>query len=453
MTAPDQTLPTFVGTPLPVVAVVGRPNVGKSTLINRIMGSREAIVHDEPGVTRDRLYLRADWNGRDFLVVDTGGIVPGSDEELLRHIEEQAQVAIQEADLILFVVDADAGVTPVDEDVAGLLRKAHKPVLLVANKADNFSVEGAAYNFYQLGLGDPVPVSALHGRGSGDLLDEVVKRLPALPAQAPDGPEAIRVAIVGRPNVGKSSLTNALLGSQRMIVSPVSGTTRDAIDTGLMLDDQPFVLVDTAGIRRKAKVDYGVEQFSVVRALKAIDRADVVALVIDAVDGVTDQDQRIAKVSDESGKPMIIVVNKWDALEKDTHTMERFREQLLTDLRFVTYAPMVFVSAKTGQRVKQVLPTCQAAASEAARRVPTGVVNQVIGEAVAMTQPPGQRGKHLRIYYVSQVQVNPPTFAFSVNDPRLATDAYRRYLEHQLRAAFGFTGTPIRLTMKGKHGK
>lgn len=437
--------------PLPVVAIVGRPNVGKSTFINRLVGRREAIVHDLPGVTRDRLYLRADWNGRDFIVVDTGGIVPGTDEELLQSVERQARVAIDEADVILFMVDGATGLTPVDEDIANLLRMSKKPVLLLVNKLDDVTEEAKASEFYAVGLGEPHPVSAMHGKGIGDLLDDIVKAFPPPSEEPPE--EELRIALVGRPNVGKSSLTNALLGQERMIVSPVAGTTRDAIDTRLQLDGKAYVLVDTAGIRRRAKVDYGVEQFSVVRSLKAIERADAIVLLLDGTEGVSEQDQRIAGMAEESGKALVVAINKWDAVQKDTHTMPEFRKKLADELRHVKWAPVIFISARTGQRIDQVLEAAETASEQNARRITTGVLNEVIAEATTMNPPPASHGKRLRIYYASQVDTRPPTFLMFCNEPKLVSEHYRRYLENKIREAFGFEGTPIRIAFRPRREK
>jgi GTP-binding protein len=434
------------------VAIVGRPNVGKSTFTNRLVGSRQAIVHDEPGVTRDRQYLKADWNGRDFIVIDTGGILPGEDEDLiLRDIRKQAEVAIQEADAILFMVDVKQGVTPSDEEIAQYLRTSKKPVFVVANKVDNVNMEPETAEFYQLGLGDPHGVSSIHGLGVGDLLDEVVAAFPPAPEEEPS--EELKIAIVGRPNVGKSSLVNKLLGSERMIVADMAGTTRDAIDSLLELGDKRYLLVDTAGIRKKSKVDYGVEQFAVVRALKAIERADVVVHVIDATAGVTEQDQRIAGMADDEGKPVVLVVNKWDAVEKDTHTMEAFKKAIREQLQHVEYAPMIFTSAITGQRVSQILETAEAAAQEAQRRITTGLLNQVITEAIALQSPPTNKGRAMRVYYATQVRTGPPTFVLFVNDPSLITQSYSRYLRNKLREAFGFVGTPIRVVFRERREK
>lgn len=434
---------------LPVVAIVGRPNVGKSTLINRLVGRREAIEHGEEGVTRDRLYLKADWNGRDFIVVDTGGIVPGTNDELLSQVANQAKVAMAEADVIVFVVDSQTGPTGADQDIAGLLRKSQKPVILGATKCDTIKDDHKALEFYELGIGEPMPVSGQHGTGTGDLLDAVVK---ALPPRDPEEEEddTLKVAIVGRPNVGKSSIVNKLLGTQRMIVSPLSGTTRDAIDSRLAWGGQEVILVDTAGIRRKSKVPYGVEQFSVVRALRAIEESDVVVLVIDATQGVTEQDQKLAGVAEEAGKGIVLAVNKWDLVAKDTYTMPKFKEEILRELHHVKFAPMVFTSAITGQRLDNLLPAAMAAASENARRVTTGVVNEVVSEAMNLNPPPVRHGKRLRVYYSQQGPVKPPTFLLFCNDPLLVGDTYERYLENKLREAFGFIGTPIRIFFRAR---
>ena len=438
--------------PLPTVAVVGRPNVGKSTFTNRLVGRREAIVHDEPGVTRDRQYLKSDWNGRDFIVIDTGGIVPGErEDEILKSIRKQAEAAVEEADVILLMVDAKQGITPADEEIAQYLRSANKPVFIVANKVDNVAMEADAAEFYELGLGQPWGVSSVHGLGVGDLLDELVNVFPPADEQGPS--EELKVAIVGRPNVGKSSLTNKLLGHDRMIVSDVAGTTRDAIDSLLELGDKRYLLVDTAGIRKRAKVDYGVEAFSVVRSLKAIERADVVVMVIDATAGVTEQDQRIAGMADDAGKPSILVVNKWDLVPKDTYTMEQFKKMLRDKLHHIDYAPMIFTSAITGQRVEKVLEAAEAAAQEAQRRITTGLLNQVITEAIALNSPPTNKGRGMKVYYSTQVRVGPPTFVLFANDPGLASQSYTRYLHNKLREAFGFEGTPIRVLFRERREK
>lgn len=438
--------------PLPTLAIVGRPNVGKSTFTNRLVGRREAIVHDEPGVTRDRQYLKSDWNGREFIVIDTGGIIPDErHDEIVRSIRKQAEAACEEADIILFMVDAKQGLTPADEEIAQYLRSANKPIFVVANKVDNVQMELETAEFYELGLGTPYGVSSVHGLGVGDLLDEIVAVFPP-----PDDEvlgEELKVAIVGRPNVGKSSLTNCLLGEERMIVSDVAGTTRDAIDSLLVVGDKRYMLVDTAGIRKRSKVDFGVEQFSVVRALKAIERADVVVMVIDATTGVTEQDQRIAGMSDDAGKPCVLVVNKWDLVPKDTYTMEQFKKVLRDKLHHIDYAPMVFTSALTGQRVAKILEMAEAAAQEAQRRITTGLLNQVVTEAIALNSPPTNKGRAMKVYYSTQVRVSPPAFVLFVNDPGLVSQSYGRYLENKLREAFGFAGTPIRVVFRERREK
>ncbi len=438
--------------PLPTVAVVGRPNVGKSTFTNRLVGRREAIVHDEPGVTRDRQYLKSDWNGREFIVIDTGGIVPGErEDEILKSIRKQAEAAVEEADVILLMVDAKQGLTPADEEIAQYLRSANKPVLIVANKVDNVQMEADAAEFYELGLGQPYGVSSVHGLGVGDLLDEIVNTFP--PADELEPTEELKVAIVGRPNVGKSSITNKLLGHERMIVSDIPGTTRDAIDSLLEIGDKRYLLVDTAGIRKKSKVDYGIEAFSVVRSLKAIERADVVVMVIDATAGVTEQDQRIAGMADDAGKPSVLVVNKWDLVPKDTYTMETFKKVLRDKLHHIDYAPMIFTSAITGQRIEKILQTAEASAQEAQRRITTGLLNQVITEAIALNSPPTNKGRAMKVYYSTQVRVGPPTFVLFVNDPGLVSQSYTRYLHNKLREAFGFEGTPIRVLFRERREK
>lgn len=438
--------------PLPTVAVVGRPNVGKSTFTNRLVGNRAAIVHDEPGVTRDRQYLKSDWNGRDFIVIDTGGIVPGEAEDvILRSIRQQAEVAVEEADVILLMVDAQLGLTPSDEEIAQYLRSANKPIFVVANKVDNVAMEANAAEFYELGLGQPFGVSSIHGLGVGDLLDEIV--IAFGPAPDEEQTEELKIAIVGRPNVGKSSITNKLLGTDRMIVSDISGTTRDAIDSLLELNGKRYMLVDTAGIRKRAKVDYGVEQFAVVRSLKAIERADVVVMVIDATAGVTEQDQRIAGMADDEGKPCVLVVNKWDLVPKDTYTMESFKKEIREKLHHVDYAEMIFTSATTGQRVSKILEMAEAAAQEAQRRITTGVLNQVITEAIALNSPPSRQGRAMKVYYATQVRVGPPTFVLFVNSPDLVSQSYTRYLSNKLRDAFGFRGTPIRVMFRERREK
>ncbi|MBC8447207.1 MAG: ribosome biogenesis GTPase Der [Chloroflexi bacterium] len=447
----------------PIVALVGRPNVGKSALFNRLIGHRQAIVEDLPGTTRDRLYGDSEWAGVDFTVVDTGGLdIAASDPQqpkearpaplardsadYVEEVRAQVEVAIAEADVIVFLVDVQDGVTAGDEDVAHRLRRTGKPVLLAANKADNAALRAAAVDFYALGLGEPFPISAVHGTGTGDLLDEVVSSFPA--GELEELPEAVKIAIVGRPNVGKSSLLNVLLGQERAIVSPIPGTTRDAIDTFLEWEGQPLVLIDTAGIRRRGKIERGVERYSVLRALRAIQRADVVLLLIDATTGVTLQDAHIAGYILEEAKSVVVVVNKWDLLEKDTHTMTEVTQRVRGALRFMDYVPVLFISARTRQRVHQVIPTALRVQAERLVRIPTSELNRWLQEIVSQHAPPSKRGKRLRFYYATQAQVDPPTFLFFVNDPQLVHFTYQRYLENRLRERYPFEGTPLQLVFR-----
>ena len=436
--------------PLPIVAVVGRPNVGKSTFVNRIAQADEAIVHEMRGVTRDRSYHEADWNGVDFKLIDTGGIEMGDDDAFQGSIRNQALAGANEADVILFLVDGKTGVNADDEAVARILRKTSKPVFLVVNKLDTPNRMDEVWEFYQLGLGDPWPVSAMHGHGTGDLLDEVVNELKKvdLPADA-DEEDGINVAIIGRPNAGKSSLTNKLTANDRSIVSDVAGTTRDAIDTRFTDNGEDFVIIDTAGIRRKRAIEYqSLERFSIVRALAAIDRSDVSLLVIDATQGVTEQDSKIAGYIDEQGKAAIIVINKWDAIEKDTGTMNEYVAKVREGLKFMQYAPVLFISALTGQRTNRVLETVRAVYEQASRRVTTGLLNDILTDAQAALQPPATSGRRLKIYYATQQATNPPTFVMFVNDQTLMHFSYERYLEKQFRKAFGFEGTPLRFILR-----
>lgn len=424
------------------MAIIGRPNVGKSTLFNRIAQRRIAIVEGRPGVTRDRLVVPCQWLEHSFLLVDTGGIEssPGSDIE--QNTRKQAEIAIEEADVILFVVDVRAGITAGDEEVAELLRRSGKSVVLVANKADHREAELGSVEFHALGMGDPVPVSAEHGRNIGDLLDRVVAHFPD-PHTVEDDDDVIAVAVLGRPNVGKSSLVNALVGEERMIVSNVPGTTRDAIDTDISWNGRKIKLIDTAGLRRKSRIDSDVERYSVLRALRAAERSNVCLVVIDATEGVTEQDQRIAGIPHETGKAVVIIVNKWDLIEKDSNTMQRFDERIRQDLSFLQYAPTVYISALTGQRVRNVLDTVEYVAEQAAMRVRTSRLNEVIQEAVLMHQPPSHKGKSLKVLYAQQIGVNPPHILLFVNDPQRLHFSYKRYLENKLREAFGFVGSPI----------
>jgi GTP-binding protein len=454
----------------PIVALVGRPNVGKSTLFNRIVGRRMAIVEDLPGTTRDRLYAEADWGGVDFIVVDTGGLEVGTNKGqaakrrqptpigqtagvesglFLDQMRDQAQVAIAEAEVVVFLVDTEAGLTSSDQEVADVLRRTEKPVILVANKADNNRRRADAVEFYALGLGDPIPISAQHGHGSGDLLDAIVEALPPT-EEVEDEDERVRIAIVGRPNVGKSSLLNRLLGVERVIVSEVAGTTRDAIDTEIEFEGQQMVLIDTAGIRRRGKIAPGVEKYSVLRALKAINRANVCLLLIDAQDKVTAQDQHIAGYILDEAKSVVVVVNKWDTVEKDTHTMPQYTKEIRAALRFMDYVPVLFISAETGQRVQQTLQVALQVQTERTRRISTADLNRLLQDAVARHPPKSKSGQRVRFYYVTQPEVDPPTFVFFVNDHKLVHFTYERYLENRIRESHGFLGTPLRLVFRSR---
>jgi GTP-binding protein len=441
----------------PIVAIVGRPNVGKSTLFNRLVGERRAIVEDQPGTTRDRVYGVTDWGGIEFTVVDTAGLLEvdetqlETNAEIALHTRTQARTAIEEADVIVFMVDIKTGMTGGDLEVADLLRRTDKPTILVANKADSVARRELVFDFYELGLGDPIPVSSYHGSGTGDLLDKVVEALPEY-EEVPET-EGPRIAIVGRPNVGKSRLLNALMGQERSIVSDVPGTTRDSVDTQLIWAGQPLTLIDTAGIRRRGRIDHGIEQFSVLRSMRAIDRADVVLLVIDATESFTAQDLHIAGYVEEQKKGMVVVVNKWDLIEKDSSTMEEYRKKAHEALDFMPYAPLSFISAKFGQRVQQVLELALTVVDERSKRVPTAALNKLLRDAVANHPPPSKPGKWVKFYYVTQADVSPPTCIFFVNDPAQIHFSYRRYLENLLREQFGFTGTPMRLSFRGREEK
>ncbi len=446
--------------PKPIVALVGRPNVGKSTLFNRLIGERRSIVQNDPGTTRDRVYGSTDWNGVDFTVIDTGGLqedadLPRDETEVRRLIarqtRNQATMAINEADAIVMLVDARTGPTPQDTEVADLLRRSDKPVVLAANKAERNDLRIDAFEFYQLGLGEPIPISAYHGNGTGDLLDRIVEELPnaeELEEEEVDGP---KIAIVGRPNVGKSRLLNALLGEERAIVSNEPGTTRDSLDTVIDWEGDQVTLIDTAGIRRRGRVEEGIERFSVMRSMRAIDRADVVLLVIDATESFTAQDLHIAGYIEEQKKGMLVVVNKWDLVEKDSKSMAEYRERAQRELDFMPYAQVVFISAKTGQRVGKVLETALEVVKERYRRVSTAALNRVLKDAVAKHQPPSKPGKWIRFFYATQADVAPPTFIFFCNDPKAIHFSYRRYLENELRETFNFTGTPLRISFRGRH--
>ncbi|AUS08687.1 ribosome biogenesis GTPase Der [Laceyella sacchari] len=434
---------------LPVVAIVGRPNVGKSTIFNRLAGERIAIVEDQPGITRDRIYSRSEWNGREFHLIDTGGIEFGDTDEIMDHIRNQVELALDEADVILFVADARDGVTTTDEEVARFLHRTNKPVILMVNKVDDIKYTENVFEFYQLGFEHVIPVSSLHGTGTGDMLDAVVEHFPDREEEEYEE-DTIKVSLIGRPNVGKSSLVNALLGEERVIVSPVAGTTRDAIDTSFEYEGQKYVLIDTAGIRKRGKVYESIEKYSVIRALRAIERSDVCLIVIDGERGIAEQDKKIAGYAHEAGRAAIFVVNKWDAVEKDEKTMDRFKRRIREEFQFMHYAPILFVSAKTKRRIHTVLPEVNEVAEQHAMRVPTSVLNQVIQDAMVTTPPPSDRGRRFRVRYVTQATVKPPTFILFVNDPELSHFSYLRYLENQLRQAFPFKGTPLRILLRKK---
>jgi GTPase len=428
---------------------VGRPNVGKSTLFNRLVGARVAIVEDFPGTTRDRLHGTFDWRGRIASVVDTGGIVPGVSEDVTESVFEQVQIAIEEADTIVFVLDSRTGVTPVDEDIADMLRRTSKPLILAVNKVDNVKQESSALEFHALGLGDPIPVSAERGLGVGDLLDAIVDTLPpAIEEEAET--DSVRVAIVGRPNVGKSSLVNALVGKKRTVVSPTPGTTRDAIDTEIELDEQRVILVDTAGIRRRGKVEQGIERYSVIRALRAVERCDVAVLLVDATVPVAAQDAHLAGFVHEEAKGLVVAVNKWDLIPKVSNTMGQYERMLREAYKFMPYVPIVFISAKTGQRIQNVLQLALQIRAERMKRVPTGPLNDAVQRALHEHQAPSHRGRLLKLLYITQVGVDPPTFVVKVNEPDLAHFGFKRYLENRLRDRFGFFGTPIRLYFRAR---
>lgn len=432
----------------PMVAIVGRPNVGKSTLFNALAGERISIVKDTPGVTRDRIYADVNWLDWNFTLVDTGGIEPESEDILLRAMRDQAEIAIEMADVILFLTDVKEGLTPSDRACAELLRRSGKPVLLVVNKVDNFDKYLTdVYEFYNLGLGDLHAISASSELGFGDLLDEVVAHFPEAKGVEEED-ERPRIAIIGKPNVGKSSIVNRLLGEDRMIVSDIAGTTRDAVDAVVKYNKNEYVLIDTAGLRRKCKVKDEIERYSIIRTVAAVERCDVAVLVIDATEGVTDQDTKIAGIAHEAGKGMVIVVNKWDLVEKDDRTMNRFRKEIRDKLSFMPYAELLFVSALTGQRLVKLYEVLDMVIEYHALRIATGVLNEVLARATADVEPPQDKGKHLRLYYMTQVSVKPPTFVFFVNDKELAHFSYLRYLENKLREAFLFRGTPIRLIVR-----
>ena len=437
----------------PLVAIVGRPNVGKSMLFNKLCGQRLSIVEDTPGVTRDRLYAACEWNGRVFDIVDTGGIEPGTDSEILSFMREQAEIAIQNATVIVFVCDIKTGMTASDQEVANMLLRSGKPVVLAVNKMDQVGgTNPDIYEFYNLGLGDPIPVSAVHGHGTGDLLDECLQYFPE-EGEEPVDDDVIKVAVIGKPNVGKSSLVNRILGEQRVIVSDMAGTTRDAVDSYFENDKGKYLFIDTAGMRKKSKVDDRIEKFSVLRATMAIERSDVCLILIDANEGVTEQDTKVAGLAHEAGKACIIVVNKWDSIEKDDKTMDRMRQEVRRDLSYMTYAPILFISALTGQRVDRIFELVNYVVDQASMRITTGMLNSVLADATQRVQPPTDKGRRLKIYYMTQVGVKPPHFVVFCNDAQLFHFSYQRYLENQIRNTFGLEGTPVRLTIRQKSDK
>ncbi len=433
----------------PIVAIVGRPNVGKSTFFNRIVGRRVAIVEDTPGVTRDRIYAEAEWNSISFGIIDTGGIEPSSSDIILSQMREQAQIAMDLADVIIFMCDGKDGLTSADEEVADMLRRTGKKVVLVINKIDKpSSLPDFFYDFYELGLGEPIPVSSANMLNFGDVLDEVVSGFPE--GSGLDEEEDVKIAVIGKPNVGKSSLVNCLLGENRVIVSPIAGTTRDSIDTPFEKDGTKYTLIDTAGIRRQSRINDEIEKYSVVRAVAAIERCDVCVLMIDGAEGLSDQDKKIAGIAHEAGKGIVLVVNKWDLIPKETNTMRDFKRLLEADLQFMSYAPILFISVKEKQRVKQVIDTCKAVSENRAMRVPTSQLNALIQDAVLMKQPPSDKGKRLKIYYGSQIGVKPPLFSFQINKRELMHFSYSRYIENRIRESFGFEGTSIKFIFREK---
>lgn len=436
------------------VAIIGRPNVGKSTFFNYIIGKRVAIVEDTPGVTRDRISAEATWRGRTFHLIDTGGIEPKSQDTILAQMKEQADIAIGIADVILFMTDVKQGVTAADQDIASMLRKSGKPIILVCNKADKFGTNETEdiYEFYNLALGEPFPISAANAKGMGDVLDAIVDALPEEKQEEELG-EPIKVAFIGKPNVGKSSLVNYILGENRMIVSDIAGTTRDAIDSEFTNEQGKYIFIDTAGIRRKSKITENIEKYSIARTLLAIERADICVLMIDALEGVTEQDTKIAGEAHEAGKGVIIVVNKWDAYEKENGTLEKYTKEVYEKLSYLSYAPILFLSAKTGQRVHKLFELINQVASQNAMRVSTATLNQVLNEAIAIVQPPTDKGKRLKIFYMTQASTKPPTFVVFVNDKKLFHFSYERYLINQIRKEFGLTGTPVRMMVREKNEK
>ena len=435
----------------PLVAVVGRPNVGKSTFFNRVVGRRVAIVEDTPGVTRDRIYAEAEWMGIHFALIDTGGIEPASAEVIPAQMREQAQIAMDTADVILFMTDGKAGLTADDREVANMLRKTGKPVVLAVNKIDTAALPDDFYDFYELGIGEPLPLSSANMLGIGDILDALVGEFPKDADTEED--DSIKIAVLGKPNVGKSSFVNAITGENRVIVSNIAGTTRDSIDTPVEIDGVKYTLIDTAGIRRKSKVNENIEKYSVIRAVAAIERCDVCLLMIDAVEGITEQDKKIAGVAHEAGKGIVVVVNKWDLIEKDSHTMNQFQKTIDAEMTFMSYAPSIFISVEEKQRVKNVIELARAVSENRAMRVPTGQLNSLVSDAVLMKQPPSDKGKRLKIYYAAQVGVKPPLFSFKINSRPLMHFSYARYLENKIREAYGFEGTSIKFVFREKGEK
>ena len=437
----------------PTVAIVGRPNVGKSTFVNRLIGARNSIVDDLPGVTRDRIYFDVEWQNKAFTVIDTGGIIPGDEDDIMVSIFDQAKLACEEADKIIFLVDGKDGVNPVDYDIANILRQSGKPIFLAVNKCDNPESLMMTSDFYALAVGDPVGISALHGSGGvGDLLELVTEDFEVLEEDAEDN--RIKIAIVGRPNAGKSSIVNAILNTDRVIVSDVSGTTRDSIDSYVTYKDKEFIIVDTAGIRKKSKVDYGVEKFAVDRAIRSIRECDVALLVIDAKEGISDQDKKISSIVTEAGKGLIVAINKWDLIEdKKANTLNKFEKELAVDIPFLSFAPKIFISAVTKQRLGQIFDESLKVYEQCTKRISTGLLNKVINEAYALNPPTSFKGKRLKIYYITQAKIQPPTFVLFVNNEELLKDSYKRYLENKLREAFGFFGTPIRISVRERGNK
>ncbi len=439
---------------LPIVAIVGRPNVGKSTLFNKLVGARLSIVDDTPGVTRDRIYGECEWSGRTFLLVGTGGIEPFSEDVILSQMRRQAELAIDSADVIILVTDIRAGVVATDAEVAQMLQKSGKPIILCVNKCDAVGETPAEfYEFYNLGLGDPVAVSSVHGHGTGDLLDEVLRYLPAAAQDEPEQDDRIRVAVIGKPNVGKSSLVNAICGENRMIVSNIAGTTRDATDTEVENEYGKFVFIDTAGLRRKSRVDNAIEKYSVIRARMAVERAQVCVIMIDATEGFTEQDSKVAGIAHEQGKACIIAVNKWDAVEKDGKTMDSYRKKLMDDFSFMSYAPIIFISAKTGQRLGRLFELIKYVDDQNAMRIKTGRLNEILAAATTRVQPPTDKGRRLKIYYMTQPSTRPPTFVCFVNRKDLFHYSYQRYLDNQVREVFGLEGTPTRWIIREREQK